>query len=234
MLQVSAGLVPKEHASGRNRVEMRQHVTSRHSALQWLVQQAETKFLPFAAAVLLPHALAFLAAHFIMSRRSGQAVEVLHEKKEAPKSLSYIIERAGPMWLIHMLGIFSFATGAPSVEYLYLNYFARQSHPDIDCATQMAAAPCAELRRLPQPRQTLEVADASVGSFKAAAATETAIDWNQVSSSSWLDVKEHHKTSLPFDTDCEWAMQMPPTFAAKDFREAVHEARLTSSRDCNL
>eukprot|EP00434_Breviolum_minutum_P015631 symbB.v1.2.013769.t1/scaffold983.1/size146703/4 len=31
------------------------------------------------------------------------------------------------------------------------------------------------LRRLPQPRQTLEVADASVGSFKAAAATETAI-----------------------------------------------------------
>ncbi|CAK9061367.1 unnamed protein product [Durusdinium trenchii] len=144
MLQVSAGLVPKEHASGRNRVEMRQHVTSRHSALQWLVQQAETKFLPFAAAVLLPHALAFLAAHFIMSRRSGQAVEVLHEKKEAPKSLSYIIERAGPMWLIHMLGIFSFATGAPSVEYLYLNYFARQSHPDIDCATQMAAAPCAE------------------------------------------------------------------------------------------
>ena len=90
-------------------------MTSRHSALQWLVQQAETKFLPFAAAVLLPHALAFLAAHFIMSRRSGQAVEVLHEKKEAPKSLSYIIERAGPMWLIHMLGIFSFATGAPSV-----------------------------------------------------------------------------------------------------------------------
>ena len=29
-------------------------------------------------------------------------------------------------------------------EYLYLNYFARQTHPEIDCSVQMAAAPCAQ------------------------------------------------------------------------------------------
>ena len=73
------------------------------------------KFLPFATAVLLPHAMAFLVAHILMRRHGGQAIEVLNEKQEAPKNISYIAERVGPMWMIHLLGIFSFATGAPSI-----------------------------------------------------------------------------------------------------------------------
>eukprot|EP00435_Cladocopium_sp_Y103_P066307 s298_g28.t1 len=50
------------------------------------------------------------------------------------------------------------------------------------------------LRRLPQPRQTLEVADASVGSFKAAAATETAIVAASRGPPPYGKRKEHCKT----------------------------------------
>jgi len=50
------------------------------------------------------------------------------------------------------------------------------SHFSADILPLIAVFAMADLlRRLPQPRQTLEVADASVGSFKAAAASETAI-----------------------------------------------------------
>ena len=89
---------------------------SRPSLLQQLTEQAEPeRLLPFGLAIVLPHALAFLAAH-VFTRRAGKAQrELLEEPEEGPKSISYIVERAGPMWLIHMIGIFSWATGAPSI-----------------------------------------------------------------------------------------------------------------------
>lgn len=100
MCQVSADLLPKQE--------------SRPSALQRLAEQAELRLLPFAMAIVLPHALAFLASH-VLTRRHGKQVEVLEEPQEGPMGVGYIVERAGPMWLIHMIGIFSWATGAPSI-----------------------------------------------------------------------------------------------------------------------
>lgn len=73
--------------------------------------------LPFALAILLPHAVSFFAAYLLLSGRGNVQAsnEILQEKEEGPKSLMYIVERVGPMWLIHMLGIFSFSVGAPSI-----------------------------------------------------------------------------------------------------------------------
>ncbi|CAK9028299.1 unnamed protein product [Durusdinium trenchii] len=153
MLQVSAEVLPKDHVNLERSdapVPRRGYVVPHHSSrprlslAHWLTGAAEEKLLPFATAVLLPHAVAFLVAQVLMRRHGGTAVEVLQEKKEAPKSLSYIIKQAGPMWIIHLVAIFTFAAAAPSVEYLYLNYFARQSQPGIDCSVQMAAAPCTQ------------------------------------------------------------------------------------------
>ena len=73
--------------------------------------------LPFALAILLPHAVSVFAAYLLLSGRGNVQAsnEILQEKEEGPKSLMYIVERVGPMWLIHMLGIFSFSVGAPSI-----------------------------------------------------------------------------------------------------------------------
>ena len=152
MLQVSAGLLPRE--STLEASELRKNTKKdvmpkvHESIFQWLEGDSiKSMLLPIATAILLPHAVSFLVAYAIMHKNAEHSTEseVLQEKQEEPKSFAYIVERIGPMWLIHMLGIFSFALGAPSIEYLYLNYFARQqSHSQIDCSVQMAEAPCAQ------------------------------------------------------------------------------------------
>ena len=152
MLQVSAGLLPREstiEASELRKNTKKDVVHKVHESIfQWIEGDSiKSMLLPIATAILLPHAVSFLVAHAIMHKNAEHSTEseVLQEKQEEPKSFAYIAERIGPMWLIHMLGIFSFALGAPSIEYLYLNYFARQqSHSQIDCSVQMAEAPCAQ------------------------------------------------------------------------------------------
>eukprot|EP00439_Symbiodinium_sp_Y106_P068188 s2052_g11.t1 len=98
-------------------------------------------------AVVVPHVVAFSIALFLRRRAGGpqKTVEVLQEEEqlEPPRSLSYIVERVGPMWIIHLLGIFSVAAVAPSIPYMYLNYFARQhAEGPTDCAVNMASLPC--------------------------------------------------------------------------------------------
>lgn len=152
MLQVSAGLLPREstiEASELRKNTKKDVMPKVHESIfQWIEGDSiKSMLLPIATAILLPHAVSFLVAHAIMHKTAEHSTEseILQEKQEEPKSFAYIAERIGPMWLIHMLGIFSFALGAPSIEYLYLNYFARQqSHSQIDCSVQMAEAPCAQ------------------------------------------------------------------------------------------
>ena len=147
MLQVSAGLVPRESSletEVRSIKDTKEMVDVHASVFQRLGSLG----FPFATSMLLPHALSWLVAYAIMRRTEhSQESEVPNEEKQDSehKGFAYICARVGPMWMIHMLGVFSFSVAAPSIQYMYLNYFARQqAHSAIDCSVQMAEAACSQ------------------------------------------------------------------------------------------
>ena len=113
-----------------------------------LLEQAEQYFAPILTSVLLPHAIAFGVAQFLLRRHRGKAAEFVDEATETqenkPRSFSYIIPRVAPMWIIHVLSLFAYGISAPSLDYMYLNSFA-QKYSDglrLDCSSQMQSLPC--------------------------------------------------------------------------------------------
>ncbi|CAJ1347720.1 unnamed protein product [Effrenium voratum] len=147
LLQVNAGLLPRSDGGKSDEPKLVQSNGFRQSVVAHWVEQADFYFVPLATAVLLPHAAAFFVAHMLVQKHDGAhkgaSAEVLPaENEEGPKSFFYIMRRVGPMWLLHLLIVLTHSAGAPSVEYLYLNYFAGRSSGPVDCATQMALPAC--------------------------------------------------------------------------------------------
>jgi len=120
---------------------------SRRSLASRLVDQAEHRFFPFSISILLPHALSFLVAHYLIRRHRGKKAEYMAELSEddnMPMALPEILSRIRPMLLIHVISIFAFGAAGPSVEYLYLNSFANHyaNGAPVDCAMHMEDLPC--------------------------------------------------------------------------------------------
>ncbi|CAE7762729.1 DEGS1 [Symbiodinium sp. CCMP2592] len=114
-----------------------------------LLEQAEQYFAPILTSVLLPHAIAFGVAQFLLRRHRGKAaefVEATETQEKKPRSFSYIIPRVAPMWIIHVLSLFAYGISAPSLDYMYLNSFAQKYETDgqkrLDCSSQMQSLPC--------------------------------------------------------------------------------------------